>query len=84
MLTKRTHIMLDETTFQVLATLAHTKNASIGHLVRTAVEKAYLSPSLTKTAKAQKSYHGLLTWQNQIGITKHIDYRELIEHGRSR
>lgn len=76
--------MLDDTTFQVLATLARTQNASIGQLVRLAVKKAYLKPSLVQTTLAQRNYHRLLAWQQQVGTAKRIDYRQLIEDGRSR
>lgn len=76
--------MLDDTTFQVLATLARTQNASIGQLVRRAVKKAYLKPSLIQTTKAQKNFHNLLAWQQRIGTAKQIDYRQLTENGRSR
>lgn len=84
MLTKRTHIMLDDTTFQVLAALARTQNASIGQLVRQAIKKTYLKPSLVQTTLAQKNYHHLLAWQQQVSTAKRIDYRQLIENGRSR
>lgn len=84
MLTKRTHIMLDETTFQVLTNLARQKRASVGKLIRHAVAKIYLKPHHLHRAKVEQNYKNLLAWQQQIGTAKQIDYRQLIEDGRSR
>ena len=76
--------MLDETTFQVLTSLARQKQASIGKLIRHALDKTYLKPQVVKATKAQQSYSDLLTWQKQLNTTKQIDYRQLIEYGRHR
>ena len=84
MLNKRTHIMLEDKTFELLTLLAGQKETSVGELVRRAVKKIYIKPQSQKLAQRQQAYKQLLAWQNQVGFFKHLDYKALIEHDRSR
>lgn len=82
MLTKRTHILFDEETAHMLASLADRKQTSVGDLVRRAVEKAYRIEKKQVLNQRKKAVRQLFAWQKKIGTFKNIDYRALIEHGR--
>ena len=79
MLTKRTQILFEPETWQLLQQVSRAKNISTGELIRQSVAKTYLK----KDAK-------LITKQLLLDIkklkpkinTKNINYKELINHGR--
>lgn len=77
--------MLEDKTFDLLAFLAGQEETSIGELVRRAVRQTYIEPQVQKLTQRQQAYKQLLAWQNKVGFFKEkIDYRALIENGRSR
>ena len=83
MLNKRVHILFDEKEHQLISMLALMENISVGELVRTAVRKQFLDNRL-ETKNRRQAVDNLLAWQKKIGIFPGINYRELIEYGRTR
>ena len=77
MLNKRTNILFDQATWNLLEQLSASREVSIGQLVRKAVNKLY-KPQTTATTI-------LLDRIKELGKkvnTKNINYKELIEYGR--
>lgn len=83
MLNKRVHILFDEKEHQLISMLALRENISVGELVRTAVRKQFLDNRLEAKNRRQ-AVDTLLAWQKKIGTFPGINYRELIEYGRTR
>lgn len=79
MLTKRTNVLFEEMDYAQLADLAKEKESTIGHLIREAVKKTYLSKKrVNKWAK-------ILTRSKELtkGIKISSDeWREFINEGR--
>jgi len=80
MLTKRTNILFDETLWKNLTRVAKREGTSVGELVRSAVAKTYFADSKRRkdVRKAIEQIKSNRVWG------KHIDYEELINHGRER
>jgi len=77
MLSKRANILFEEDLWLTLATLAQSREVSVGELVREAVRKAYLGEARQNNiAKAAAMI--LFLRQKQTGI----DYKELVNYGR--
>jgi len=78
MLIKRTNILFEEKTWELLTALASRNNQSVGELVRKAIKKTYFpegekmtqKQALTKIIAIRKKTKGK------------INYRQLIEDGR--
>lgn len=83
MLNKRVHVLFDEKEHQLISMLALKENTSVGELVRTAVRKQFLDSSLEAKNRRQ-AVDKLLVWQKKIGPFPGINYRQLIEYGRTR
>jgi hypothetical protein len=62
MLKKRTHILFDEETFDMLAYLASQKQESIGELIRSAVKKTY-KKELSVEEKRRKAIDEILSYK---------------------
>lgn len=84
MLNKRLHIMLGEDTFSLLVSLADKEETTIGNLVRRAVQKAYGKSDVLRGKRRERVYKSILAWQREVGIRKGINYRDLIEDGRTK
>lgn len=83
MLNKRVHVLFDEKEHEQISRLALRENTSVGELVRTAVRKQFLDSSLEAKNRRQ-AVDKLLAWQKKIGPFPGINYRELIEYGRTK
>lgn len=79
MLNKRTNILFDEVTWQMLQEVSTAKNTSVGQLVRLAVKDVYFSQN--KSNKRQKLLADIDQLNKKI-VTKDINYQDLIKHGR--
>ena len=78
MLTKRTNILLEQETWKKLVKLASERKASVGELVRDAVDKTYKDEmKLGKRIRAIEA-----TLRDRLMSKKKIDYKELINYGR--
>jgi len=80
MLTKRTQILLEPQTWEMLQQVAAAKNISIGETVRKAVKKTYSKKTLSPTQEVIKSIKS--NWKYVKNPKKPIDYKALINHGR--
>lgn len=70
MLTKRAQILFDQTTWKQATTLAKEQQSSIGHVVRTAIQKVYADKQ--KAQEVQKIVEKILTFRKKHGKnTKH-------------
>lgn len=77
MLTKRTNILFSRETWAKLERLARKQHASVGQLVRDAVQDRYFD-EIQKRAK--EAYESIL--RNRIRIPGKLDYKALINEGR--
>lgn len=78
MLIKRTNILFDQKTWEMLTALAQQRGNSVAELVRKAVKKTYFSES-EKMAKRQALEKIISLRKKTKGK---INYRQLIEDGR--
>lgn len=78
MLLKRTNILFEQKTWEMLVALAQQKRSSVAELIRKAVKKTYF-PEGEKMTKKQ-------AFEKIIALRKKakgkINYRQLIENGR--
>jgi len=79
MLTKRTNILFDQNTWQLLTHQAKTERRSVGDIVRTAVHTMYQTQSDLK--KRQAAIDQILAVRPKPFKGK-IDYKALINEGR--
>lgn len=79
MLTKRTNILFEEKTWKQLTDLAKKQNTSVGHLVRTAVEKEF---SAEQELQARKKALDHIRQIRPKPVRGKIDYKALINEGR--
>ena len=85
MLNRRMHILFDEETANFLAAHAKEKAVSVGDLVRRAVRDVYAKGENQALRKRKKLVSMLLRHQKQyLGRFEGLDYRVLIEDGRTR
>ena len=79
MLTKRTQILLEPQTWELLQQVSIAKNISIGKAVRIAVKNQYKKQTLSRKqlVNSIKANHKLL-----LNPHKPLDYKALINHGR--
>ena len=85
MLTTRLHVLIDESLAQILASRARAENVSMGDLVRRAVRKEYADGKDNEKLKRKKLVSKLLRHQKKyLGRFEGLDYRALIENGRTR
>ena len=78
MLAKRTNILFEQETWEILTALAQTKAVSVAELIRKATKMAYLQEG-EKMTKA-KIFDSIINLRKR---TKgKINYKELIEDGR--
>lgn len=78
MLTKRTHILFNQTLWDRLADLAKRENTSVGELVRTAVKEKLNEEE--KIAKRTEAIEAILRLRKKS--KGKIDYKALINEGR--
>jgi hypothetical protein len=78
MLQKRTNILFDRNLWSVLTAKSQSEGASIGELVRRAVTKIYIDQSELDKRKDAIA----LIRTHRIRQT-HINYKKLIEYGRT-
>lgn len=76
--------MLGQETFELLGTVADMEKTTIGAVVRQAVQEVYGKSDVLLKKRRLDSYRALLAWQKEVGVKKHIDYRKLIEDGRTK
>lgn len=79
MLNKRTNILFDEVTWQMLQEVSTARSTSVGQLVRLAVKDVYFSQN--KSNKRQKILADIDQLNKKV-IAKDINYQHLIKHGR--
>lgn len=84
MLNRRTHILFDDETLEILTTIAQQKQISVGNVVRQAVKQLYMKSDTVARERKKRAYIKLLRWQKEIGVSKPINYRTLINDGRVR
>ena len=77
MLTKRTNILFDERLWRLLTDRAKREKASVGKLVRRAVEKVYMQDE--EMDQRKKAYEEILRIRKRV---KGINYKEYINYGR--
>lgn len=78
MLTKRTNILFDDKLWRLLTSRAKREKASVGKLVRRAVEKVYMQDE--EMDRRKKAYEEILKIRKIS--KKPIDYKALINYGR--
>lgn len=79
MLTKRTNILFEESTWKKLEKLAYERKISVGELVRRAVEDKY---SKGLELEERRSAIDDILKARPKPFKGEIDYKELISHGR--
>lgn len=83
MLTKRTNILFDQKTWDMLISLAHEKKYSVGELVRRAVKEKYLNEEQIILKQRAEAIEQINSIRKQI---KHKftreEIKESIEYGR--
>ncbi|MBP9691592.1 hypothetical protein KBD81_05945 [Candidatus Woesebacteria bacterium] len=83
MLTKRTNILFDQKTWDILVGLAREKEYSVGELVRRAVKEKYLNEEQITLKQREEAIKQINSIRKQI---KHKftreEIRESIEYGR--
>jgi len=78
MLTKRTNILFDESTWVKLANIAEQENVSVSELIRRAVRETYNQEEQNK--RAQQAYQDIVALRKKT--EGKVNYRQLIEYGR--
>lgn len=79
MLNKRTHILFDQSMWQMLTNLSIAKRESVGKIVRDAVKTVYMKTDELETRR--KAIESIL--KNRPAPAKgKIDYKALINYGR--
>lgn len=84
MLNRRTNILLDEETHNLLVSIANRENTSIGDLVRRAIEKVYRQRDEEIIKRRTKVVQEIFKLREKMKPLKGISYRELINYGRYR
>lgn len=84
MLNRRTHILFDDETIEILTAVANQKQTSVGNVVRQAVKQLYMKSDTVARERKKRAYSKLLRWQKEIGVSKLVNYRALINDGRVR
>lgn len=79
MLTKRTNILFSEEMWKQLTTLAKERNASVGEVVRFALEQTYLSDK--KQNRVAVAFHNII--EKRPLAHRGINYKALINEGRN-
>lgn len=78
MLIKRTNILFDQKTWDMLTSLAQQENNSVAELVRSAVNEVYTNKSQQMIQK--NAVEELISFRKKV--KGKINYRSLIENGR--
>lgn len=78
MLQKRTNILFDKKTWQVLQLLAKQQEVSAGELVRKAVKNSYFSKG--EIIRKKEIFKEIIALRKKVRAK--LDYRQLIEDGR--
>ena len=79
MLTKRTNILFDQHLWNQLTKLSKKQNASVGELIRTAVEEYYELKDDTQQ-KIQRACNAIEATRKRV--KGKLDYKDLINYGR--
>jgi len=80
--TKRTHIMLDPSTFNWLKSKSENRQVTIGSLVRTILEKERQVETDRIRQKRLQALQNMQKLRKQFVLKGTINYRELVEYGR--
>lgn len=78
MLTKRTHILLDQSVWEKLVKDAKKKKISVGNLIRQSVEEKYFHENRDREVKEANEEIKKI----RPHFKGRIDYKELINYGR--
>lgn len=79
LLTKRANILFEDPVWSQLLTLAQAQKASVGSLIRHAVQKVYFSTD--QSTLAQNALNNILQIRPKTTKGK-INYKELVNYGR--
>ena len=83
MLNKRTNILLEDRTFQYLATLANMNKTSVGDLVRKAIVKVYFADKDSiKRNMRKKAFENILRLRKKVKPISDKEIKEFINYGR--
>lgn len=82
MLTTRVQTLFEKEDYRILKETAAERDSSVGELLRFAAKRLYIEPKIKAQSNRQKVVEEIRKLQQEVGVSRGINYRELIEDGR--